>query len=142
MTPCRISGSARHTVATLTATALMTLIFASLTLAGWFWAAFTAALLVAVCASGFNISSMTVLQLSVPDRLRGRVMGVHSMSFSLMPLGGLFLGALAERLGASAAVMVACGLYLAGIAFVAARAPMIRRLDGSQLTAHAAQHAP
>ena len=118
--------------------ALMTLIFASLTLAGWFWAAFTAALLVAVCASGFNISSMTVLQLTVPDRLRGRVMGVHSMSFSLMPLGGLFLGALAERLGASAAVMVACGLYLAGIAFVAARAPMIRRLDGSQLTARAA----
>jgi hypothetical protein len=55
-----------------------------------------------------------------------------------MPLGGLFLGALAERLGASAAVMVACGLYLASIAFVAARAPMIRRLDGSQLTARAA----
>lgn len=124
-----------------TCAALLTLIFASLTLLGWFWAAFAAALLVATCASGFNISSMTVLQLSVPDGLRGRVMGVHSMSFSMMPLGGLFLGAVAEPLGAAAAVMVACTLYLVGIAFVAARAPMIRRLDGSQLMAHRTQPA-
>jgi len=124
-----------------TCAALLTLIFASLTLLGWFWAAFAAALLVATCASGFNISSMTVLQLSVPDGLRGRVMGVHSMSFSMMPLGGLFLGALAEPLGAAAAVMVACILYLVGIAFVAARAPMIRRLDGSRLMAHRVQPA-
>jgi MFS family permease len=124
-----------------TCAALLTLIFASLTLLGWFWAAFAAALLVATCASGFNISSMTVLQLSVPDGLRGRVMGVHSMSFSMMPLGGLFLGALAEPLGAAAAVMVACTLYLVGIAFVAARAPMIRRLDGSRLMAHRVQPA-
>ncbi|MFM8354868.1 MAG: MFS transporter [Gammaproteobacteria bacterium] len=124
-----------------TCAALLTLIFASLTVLGWFWAAFAAALLVATCASGFNISSMTVLQLSVPDGLRGRVMGVHSMSFSMMPLGGLFLGALAEPLGAAAAVMVACTLYLVGIAFVAARAPMIRRLDGSRLMAHRTQPA-
>ena len=76
---------------------------------------------------------MTVLQLSVPDRLRGRVMGIHSMGFSLMAAGALLLGALAERLGAAPAVWLACTVYLAGILFVGLRQPVIRNLNGQAL---------
>jgi predicted MFS family arabinose efflux permease len=113
--------------------ALLTMVFAGVARLELFWLAFAAVLLGAIFASVFNIASMTVLQLSVPDRLRGRVMGIHSMSFSLMPLGALFLGALAERLGASWAVWIACSIYLAGIAFVGMRQPIIRDLDGQAL---------
>jgi MFS family permease len=90
-------------------------------------------MLAAIFASAFNIASMTVLQLSVPDHLRGRVMGVHSMGFSLMPLGALLLGALAERVGASSAVWIACAVYLAAIVLVQARQPIVRDLDGQAL---------
>lgn len=104
--------------------------FAMLASAGWFLAALLAVFVGALFSSVFMISSMTVMQLSVPDRLRGRVMGIQTMGFSLMPLGGLLLGALAERLGAAPAVWVGSGIYLGVIAWVAVRKRIIRDLDG------------
>ncbi len=38
--------------------------------------------------SAYMITIQTVLQAAVPDDLRGRVMGVHGLTWSLMPLGG------------------------------------------------------
>lgn len=107
--------------------------FAALAQAGWLAAALAAAFLAALFASVFMVSSMTVMQLEVPDRLRGRVMGIHTMGFSLMPLGGLLLGALAERLGAAPAVWIGSGIYLAVVAGIAVRVPLIRTLDGRRL---------
>ncbi len=51
-----------------------------------------------------QITNLTLLQSAVPEELRGRVMGVFSLTYSLIPLGGLQVGALAEWLGAPAAV--------------------------------------
>ncbi|MEQ9002653.1 MAG: MFS transporter, partial [Pseudomonadales bacterium] len=120
------------------AAAVLAIAFASLAAAGAFVPALLAVFAAAVFASTFMISSMTVLQLSVPDRLRGRVMGIHSMGFSLMPLGGLLLGALAERFGAAPAVWLACGIYLAVLAAIAVRKPLIRGLNGQEISeAHA-----
>lgn len=46
-------------------------------------------------------SSNTLIQVMVPDRLRGRVMAVYSMMFmGMAPLGALLAGAAAERIGA------------------------------------------
>ncbi len=47
---------------------------------------------------------MTTLQLRVPDELRGRVMGVWSMTWFLASIGGLPASALAEWIGAPLAV--------------------------------------
>ena len=47
--------------------------------------------------------------------------------------GALLLGALAERVGAAPAVWLSCSVYLAGIAFVAVRQPVIRDLNGQTL---------
>src|ERR1700678_2385952 len=59
--------------------------------------------------------SNTLIQVMVPDALRGRVMAVYSMMFmGMAPIGALLGGALAERLGAP--VTVAIG----GLASVAA----------------------
>jgi MFS family permease len=113
--------------------AITTMMFAGVALSGQFALALAVVVLAAIFASGFGISSMTVLQLSVPDHLRGRVMGIHSMGFSLLAAGALLLGALAERLGASTAVWLSCGVYLVGIVYVSVRHRIVRDLDGRTL---------
>jgi MFS family permease len=46
-------------------------------------------------------TSNTLIQAMVPDELRGRVMAVYTMMFmGMAPLGSLFAGAMADRLGA------------------------------------------
>ena len=101
------------------------------------FASFPAALLLvfcaAACASVFMISSMTVMQLLVPDALRGRVMGIHTIGYSLMPLGGLFLGALADASSAAMAVVVGGLIYLVAIGITATSQPTIRNLNGGAL---------
>lgn len=113
--------------------ALCIMVFALVAASGSFAAAFVATLAAAAFASGFNVTSMTVLQLSVPDRLRGRVMGIHSMGFSLMPLGALLLGGLADLLTAPVAVALSASIYLLAAGSVGVRHAMIRRLDGTRL---------
>ncbi len=91
------------------------------------------AFLVAASASAFMIISMTVLQLEVPDALRGRVMGIHTIGYSLAPLGGLFLGGLADSLGASWAVITGSAIYLIAIVATTLMKSEIRNLDGRVL---------
>ena len=91
----------------------------------------------AVAAGIFNsvfvISSMTVIQVKVPDALRGRVMGIYSITFSLISMGGLFGGIIAS--GSSVRVAIGTGaIILAAIVlFVAATQREARMLDGRDL---------
>ena len=80
--------------------------------AGYFSAALLFVFLAAVCSSVYMIVSMTILQARVPDDLRGRVMGIYTIGYSLIPLGGLFLGSVAEQVGAGRAVLYASSVYL------------------------------
>lgn len=89
--------------------------------------------LIAGSAAAFMIISMTVLQLEVPDALRGRVMGIHTIGYSLVPLGGLFLGGLADSIGAGWAVITGAIVYLIAIAVTARSKPRILNLDGRTL---------
>ena len=76
----------------------------------------------------YMTTTMTLLQALVPDALRGRVMGVYGLTWSLMPLGGMQAGAAANFIGAPAAVMLA-GLLVAVFALlVGAKLPHIRNL--------------
>lgn len=67
--------------------------------------AFSYAYILAVeFASGFaaqiwQISTFSGLQMAVPERLRGRVMGIVFMVAQLSLVGGAFVGSLADRLG-------------------------------------------
>jgi MFS family permease len=56
--------------------------------------------------STYMISIMSSLQMLVPDRMRGRVMGFYGMTWNIMPLGGMQAGALAGYVGAPIAVMI------------------------------------
>jgi MFS family permease len=72
-------------------------------------------------------SSNTLIQVMVPDALRGRVMAVYSMMFmGMAPIGALFGGALAERLGAPITVAIGGLASLAGAGWFALHLPKIR----------------
>jgi uncharacterized membrane protein AbrB (regulator of aidB expression) len=76
---------------------------------------------------------MTVLQLKVPDNLRGRVMGIHSITFSMIALGGLAIGALATKFSAPVAVFIGAVVVLSSVIWVTIRQREIINLDGSEL---------
>jgi MFS family permease len=92
---------------------------------------------IALFTSIFMITSMTVLQLQVPDKLRGRVMGLHSITYSLMPLGGLLAGFLSSIISAPAAIALSASVYLAMVGVISLKEGQIRRIDGSSLSATA-----
>ena len=59
-------------------------------------------------------STNTVLQTIVEDRMRARVMSIYMMSFlGVAPLGALFAGLVAERIGPPATLGLGGGLALA-----------------------------
>ena len=72
-------------------------------------------------------SSNTLIQVMVPDALRGRVMAVYSMMFmGMAPIGALFGGALAEHLGAPITVAVGGMASVAGACWFGLQLPKIR----------------
>ncbi len=80
----------------------------------------------AVVSSTYNIVSMTLMQLQVPDALRGRVMGIHGISFSFMSLGALFTGGIAAQIGTPMATFVSAAIVLAVVLWMAASQPVLR----------------
>jgi MFS family permease len=69
------------------------------------------------CSSMYLNIGMVTLQVQVPDELRGRVMGIWSMTWFLPPIGGVFAGALAEWIGAPWTVALGA-LSVTGFALV------------------------
>ncbi|MBC8075085.1 MAG: MFS transporter [Chloroflexales bacterium] len=76
-----------------------------------------------------NVANALVQNL-VPDALRGRVMSVYSMTFfGSMPLGALWIGAVAERISSPAALMVGAFVSLGCAVLIFVFAPRVRRLQ-------------
>ena len=72
----------------------------------------------------------TLIQLIVPDRLRGRMMGFFLLVWGLMPIGTVLIGQAAEVFGVQAAVAAAnvLGVVLT-IGIGASMAKSISRID-------------
>jgi MFS family permease len=71
--------------------------------------------------------SNTLIQVMVPDALRGRAMAVYSMMFmGMAPIGALLGGALADRLGAPTTVAIGGLASLAGAWWFGVQLPKIR----------------
>jgi MFS family permease len=72
-------------------------------------------------------SSNTLIQVMVPDALRGRVMALYSMMFmGMAPLGALLGGALSDRVGAQTTVALGGFASIAGAWWFAMQLPKIR----------------
>ena len=68
-----------------------------------------------ISTSTYMISIQSSLQMLVPNHLRGRVMGFYGMTWSIMPLGGLYAGVIAALIGAPWAIAIG-GLLVSGFA--------------------------
>ncbi len=81
----------------------------------------------------FFVVAMTVLQLRVPEHMRGRVMGIYTITFSFIPLGGAMGGVIAsiydERIAVALGAVILASIFL----LVGITQPVIRNLNGTNL---------
>ena len=95
---------------------------------GQFVLALAALVIVAGLATASDVFSQSMMQLSVPNHLRGRAMGFWMFAIGSAPLGQLEMGALAVMLGADGALL-ANGATLIGVGILATVAvPRLRKL--------------
>ena len=72
----------------------------TLFVAGWMSAAFLA-------------MNQTELQLSVEDDVRGRVLSIYLLTWGMLPVGQLAVGALSDVIGTPLAMAISCAMALA-----------------------------
>ncbi|MFZ0319697.1 MAG: MFS transporter [Candidatus Sulfotelmatobacter sp.] len=92
-----------------------------------FWVSVALLLPVGYCMMLQMACSNTLIQVMVPDALRGRVMAVYSMMFmGMAPIGALLGGMLADRLGAQLTVSIGGAASVAGALWFRFQLPKIR----------------
>jgi MFS family permease len=74
-------------------------------------------------------SSNTIVQTILEEDKRGRVMSYYAMAFTGMaPFGSLLAGAVADRIGAPATLLISGACCIAGAIWFAMQLPVIRKL--------------
>lgn len=81
-----------------------------------------------MCISIYVMLVITTLQSLVPDQLRGRIMGFFTITWSLIPLGGLQSSQIAHLIGPPAALAIGGGLVSAMALGVSLTSQHIRNL--------------
>ncbi|MBT5110485.1 MAG: MFS transporter [Rhodospirillaceae bacterium] len=93
-----------------------------------FAATLAAVAIVAGAAAASDILTQSMMQLAVPNELRGRAMGVWVLAIGFGPLGHLEMGALAAMLGLGSALFInGAALLIVGVV-VAVAVPRLRQL--------------
>jgi len=91
-------------------------------------ATLAAVAIVAGAAAASDILTQSMMQLAVPNALRGRAMGVWVLAIGFAPLGHLEMGGLAELLGSGPALFAnGAALLVVGV-IVAIAVPRLRQL--------------
>lgn len=85
--------------------------------------------LVGAASIGYMSLNNTLLQIGTPHHLRGRVLGLWSTTFGLMPLGALPVGAVAEVLGAPLTVGIGGLMVVLLTLGMGVLRPQLRRLE-------------
>jgi MFS family permease len=95
----------------------------------WFPLALVMLVVVGVFQMLFLASTATILQMMVPDELRGRVLSLYMLDRGFMPLGALFAGTAAHFIGAPSTVAVMGAIVILLTLIVAWLVPAIRTLE-------------
>lgn len=111
-------------------------------IAGAFYFALGILFSASIFSSIFMVTTTTILQLEVPEQLRGRVMGFHGISYSLFPLGALLVGTIANESNPSVGISISTTIFVAYLLWVLVTQPGTRKIDGRALTEKAAQATP
>ncbi|HEV2109259.1 MAG TPA: MFS transporter [Thermomicrobiales bacterium] len=77
-------------------------------------------------SASFLAINQTALQMSVDDHVRGRVLSIYLLTWGMLPLGQLAVGAVADQIGTPLAMVCACSLALGCIGVIAWRFPSLR----------------
>jgi len=78
-------------------------------------------------------STNTLVQISIEDRFRGRIMSIYTLMFiGTAPLGALMAGGIAQRLGAPVATTVCAVILLGSALWVAYRLRFIREREARE----------
>ena len=84
-------------------------------------------------SAAFMAINQTALQLGVDEEVRGRVLSIYLMTWGMLPIGQLGVGALADVIGTPVALAVSCVLALGAIGLIARQFPAL--LHGRALAA-------
>jgi MFS family permease len=80
------------------------------------WLALPVAAALGVFSIVFQTTANTRLQLLAPPQMRGRIMSIYQLLFAgTTPIGGTFVGLLADRQGVGPAIVVAAALCVLGL---------------------------
>ncbi len=79
----------------------------------------------------FQTLNNTIIQVIIPDHVRGRVMSLLMMSFGLTPLGTVPIAALAQAFGAPFAVACASATLIVAAILFYLLSPSLRRIDAT-----------
>jgi len=98
-------------------------------LSGWFWISMSALLVFGVGQSLAGTTTITLLQIRMPDQMRGRVMSLNTLLImGIRPLGDFPAGALIAGIGAPETVLLSAGLVGIYGAFLLAVRPAIHSM--------------
>jgi len=92
------------------------------------WLSMAMLMLAGLSGSAYMSLNNALLQLNVDDDIRGRVMGVYMLTWGLMPVGALPMGAAAGLVGAPIAIASGALISSALAALLAIRSATLRRL--------------
>ena len=95
----------------------------------WLPIALVTLVIIGVFQMFFLASTATMLQLIVPDQLRGRVLSLYMLDRGFMPLGALFAGTTAHFIGAPLTVATMGAIVIALALLVTWCVPAIRTLQ-------------
>jgi MFS family permease len=111
---------------------LLSLSFIALAISAAQWVALVCMALAGFFEMIYLTTNTTLLQLSIPDALRGRVTGIVSLNSGLMPVGAFIAGIGADLVGPRTMTLIFGGMIGAIAVIVYLASPLIREYRLSQ----------
>jgi MFS family permease len=128
-------GLAKWIAATSTICAICLIVFSESKI---FWLSSMVLVVVGFAATSQMAATNTLIQMRVPDELRGRVMAVYATMFmGVQPIGALLAGGIAKKIGAPYTLTIFGMLVLAGSLFFLFRVVMRLRQQQPATATHA-----
>ncbi len=122
----RIKRQGRFLLASIVVLGFFLMVFSQIT---YFPLALLSLVIIGSFQMFFLASTATILQMIVPDQLRGRVLSLYMLDRGFMPLGAMFAGTSAHFIGAPFTVMTMGAIVIILTGIVAWRIPAIRTLE-------------
>jgi MFS family permease len=133
-----LGGFDRRGLLQLTALFTMSLSLLGLGLSPSLYVALPVLAIGGFCEMVYMTTNQTILQLSVPSEMRGRITSIFMLNMGLMPLGSLVLGIAADIFGAPTAVTVSGIAVVSLTTLVALLSSRLRNLRLSELNSDGA----